>query len=68
MRFYKGDIVEILQGENRGNRYRIRNVQKNWSGILYNLHIVGLHNTENIMLYRRPLINHIKNLFSINNV
>jgi hypothetical protein len=62
MRFYKGDIVEILQGDNIGNRYRIMGVVKNWHGILYNLSIVGLHTQENIMLYRRPFNNHLIDL------
>jgi|LakMenEpi03Aug12_release.lakeMendotaPanAssembly.Ray.scaffolds.fasta_scaffold2985107_1 hypothetical protein len=62
MRFYKGDIVEILQGDNIGNRYRIMGVVTNWHGILYNLPIVGLHTKENIMLYHRPFANHLKDL------
>lgn len=76
MRFYKGDIVEVLQDKYKGNRYRIAMVKLSYDKKIIILD-TGIEMTggftlkfrnENVMLYRRPLINHIKNLLNINNV
>jgi hypothetical protein len=80
MRFYKGDIVEVINywknGE-VGKRHRITEIKSSFSGdvVIYEIgskdkginHISFFE--ENIMLYNRPFINHVKDFFvMINNL
>lgn len=73
MRFYKGDIVEVLQGDNIGQRYRLIDVYVSfWDGntIILNTGIIAdrygelRYNTHNVMLYHRPFVNHIRDIFN----
>ena len=81
MRFYKGDIVEVInywpEPKEIGNRYRLTMVRLTYDKktLYYEIQPINefVHNRvsfieSNIMLYRRPLINHIKNLLNIKNV
>jgi hypothetical protein len=72
MRFYKGDIVEVLQGSNIGNRYRLTNVRLSWDNVTIVLDtgikadVVGelRFNVASVMLYHRPFKNHLIDLIT----
>lgn len=81
MRFYKGDIVEVINyfpnEKEIGNRYRLTMVRLSGDKktVVHEIQPMSEYIYDrisfldsNIILYRRPLINHIKNLLNIKNV
>lgn len=75
MRFYKGDIVEVLRGDYMGQRYRLTNVRLSWDNVTVVLdtgidaRVMGeiRFRPIDVMLYHRPIVNHIKHLFNTKN-
>jgi hypothetical protein len=71
MRFYKGDIVEVLQGSNIGNRYRLTNVRLSFDNVTIVLD-TGIKdgnwtlkfNVASVMLYHRPFNNYLIDLIT----
>jgi hypothetical protein len=75
MRFYKGDIVEVInywiEPKEIGNRYRLTAVRVSWDNetVIHEIQPTNKYTNDracfldtNIMLYRRPFINHLKDL------
>ena len=68
MRYYRGDIVEILSGENVGQRYRAwwccyEYGEKDWR--VYNKYWRFGNHPEDLILYNRPLINWAFHFFQV---